>query len=57
MCPYVRNSFTRLTIIKYDDKESEPIEKGSLIIENYTNPECKREKCGVWHDGKYCFNQ
>ena len=48
-CPYVRNGCFRTTLIKYDENGSEI---GSVIGENYTNSECKKEECGVWHNNR-----
>lgn len=53
-CPYVRKTFTRATIIHYNNDD---IEDGSVVHEIYTNAECKKEECGAWNDGKCCFNK
>ena len=54
MCPYVRRSDMRYAYINYND---DGVENGSLVVENYENEECQREKCGAWYDGKCNFNE
>lgn len=53
-CPYIRKSYIKFTGIHYN---SEQVEDGHLIIENFTNEECKKEECGVWNEGRCRYNE
>lgn len=57
MCPYIITAYTKITAVVHDDTTSEPTEKGSYLSEQYIHPECLREKCGVWYEGKCCYKQ
>lgn len=53
-CPYVRKSYIKFAGIHYNNEQ---IEDGHLIIENYTNEECKKEQCGAWYEGRCRYNE
>lgn len=52
-CPYVKRGWTRGTVISYNEEGQET---GSIISESYIIEECKKEECGVWHDGRCKYN-
>lgn len=54
-CPYVRNTYTRVVKIYYDEELQQ--EDGSILHEQYTNAECKKEECGAYFDGRCRYNE
>ena len=49
MCPYIKNSYIRVALIHYDQDGNED---GSVVSESFMNPQCQREKCGAWYNGR-----
>ena len=48
-CPYCQKTYTKATVIKYNEDN---VEQGHVLSEYYGYYEYQQEKCGAWHRGK-----
>lgn len=58
-CPYVRKKYVRISGIHYKDEIDSDValEDGSIIYEEFENMKCKKDKCGVWNNGKCGYRE
>ena len=53
-CPYCQKTYTKATLIKYNEDN---VEQGHILSEYYGYYECQKEKCGAWHRGRCRYGE
>lgn len=58
MCPYNRKTLKQVIQVDNDlvDEENGVLKSSqSIIVEEYTPQECKKEECGAWKHDECCY--
>lgn len=58
ICPYIQKSLKQVTQTVHETDESYNEKRTQVVIlEEYTQMECKKDECGAWRDGRCTYNR
>lgn len=57
-CPYNRKSETQVQNWRQSADENQSPEEGRTVTQTvFELMDCQRENCGVWRNGRCCYNE